>query len=274
MLYGNHTASVFKIEELQDLYPVSAIRTEFNKIVITYKEKLRSGDYNLIAGSILDEYNTPTNERTLQFSVSENEPAGELYLKRLKLLSKSLLKLEFSEKVQADAAKNPQNYEIKPFGNVEFVSIGELDSSFVLMNISSIFRQDAARGFDYTLTARNITSKSGKPMTDGPGNTLGFVVASQTLDDAYIYPNPVRLSENNPVFFANLTNNAVVTVMTLEGKPLRTLVESDGNGGVEWDLKDESGKVLPADIYLFKVEGENSAGIAQGPVYKKFMILK
>jgi len=54
---------------------------------------------------------------------------------------------------------------------------------------------------------------------------------------------------------------------------LRVLEENDGNGGIPWDGRDDNGKKLDTGIYLFKVSGTNSKGVAQKPVYKKFAII-
>jgi subtilisin family serine protease len=270
----SHPAGNFIIQQLNQVIPASLLNSSRNKVLLTYSEDLPNGQYELIAGELRDIFNSPTVIDTLTFEINEEIQNDELYLKRLELVSKSLIKLEFSESVIAEQAINVENYEIKPFGEIEFVSIGSGDTNFIMMNISSVFRTSAARGIDYTLTAKNITSMSGKPMTSGAGNTLGFVISSQSLDDAYIYPNPVRLSSGETIFIANLTKEAVVEIMTLDGEVLSTLTEKDGNGGVEWDGTDSSGKILSPGIYLFKVEGTSSNGGFYGPVIKKFMILE
>jgi hypothetical protein len=38
------------------------------------------------------------------------------------------------------------------------------------------------------------------------------------------------------------TREATVRILDVSGRLLPTLQETDGNGGVQWDLRDESGK--------------------------------
>lgn len=272
---GTHNTGSFEIiSDNLKIFPQTAVMSGDTSVIITMPFSLKSGDYKIIIDKIRDKYNSFTIKDTLGFNINITEDGQELYLKQLEIFSQNLIKLKFSEKVNAEEATNPENYVIKPFGNVEYIDMGTDDSTFVLMNISTFFRSNAARGFDYTLTAKNITSQNGSEMTKGPGNTLGFVISAQTLDNAYIYPNPVKLSDFSETYFANITKNATVSVLSLDGSLLRKLVENDGNGGIEWDLKDETGKTLQPGIYLFKVEGINDSGYNQGPILKKFMIIK
>ncbi len=61
---------------------------------------------------------------------------------------------------------------------------------------------------------------------------------------------------------AGLTRTATVRILDASGRLLRTLQETDGNGGVQWDLKDENGNPVPSGIYIFYVvdEGEKGTG--------------
>jgi hypothetical protein len=58
------------------------------------------------------------------------------------------------------------------------------------------------------------------------------------------------------VRFANLTREATITVYTAAGRFVNTLTESDGDGGVDWNLRDNGGNLVLPGIYLFKVEAE------------------
>ena len=43
--------------------------------------------------------------------------------------------------------------------------------------------------------------------------------------------------------------------MTLSGKTIKVLEEDNGDGGIEWDLKDENGQLVSSGIYLFLASG-------------------
>jgi len=53
--------------------------------------------------------------------------------------------------------------------------------------------------------------------------------------------------------FANLTKQATIKILTFSGQLIRTLEESDGNGGVRWDLRNERGELVASGIYIYYV---------------------
>jgi len=142
------------------------------------------------------------------------------------------------------------------------------------MNISQLFRTRGANGKNYTITVSNVIAKDSTPITKGAGNTLGFVISTPSNSDAYVFPNPINMSENPEIYFANLTQNAIITIQTLDGAEIIKLYENDGNGGLEWDGKDRNGKDLPTGIYIFTVEGTNKDDENVFTETKKFVILR
>ena len=53
--------------------------------------------------------------------------------------------------------------------------------------------------------------------------------------------------------FANLPKRAKIIIWKLDGTRINELEETDGNGGVDYDMKDDSGKELGSGIYIFRV---------------------
>ena len=119
-----------------------------------------------------------------------------------------------------------------------------------------------------------MKAQSGKKMTEGAGNSLTFTFFTNSLDNSYIYPNPVKIGDMSPIYFANLTYQAEVFIFTLDGIELRKLTESDGNGGVEWDGRDETGNFLESGIYLFNVKGTDELGNPVESGLKKFAVVR
>ncbi len=131
-----------------------------------------------------------------------------------------------------------------------------------------------ATGKNYTLTVKNALSKTGIPITEGTGNTLGFVFYSENVNSPYIYPNPVKISDNKEIMFANLPSKAEIIIYNLEMKELKRLFENDGNGGTEWDCRDKHGDILGSGVYLFKVIQINADGNSVESELKKFVIVR
>ena len=104
--------------------------------------------------------------------------------------------------------------------------------------------------------------------------SLSFV--REDLSGIAVYPNPFSFSKASKqvITFANLTKTAKVYVYSLTGVLVAELNETDGNGGVEWDLRDSKGNLVPSGIYIYKVEGKNSQGVEVESNMNKFAVVK
>ena len=95
------------------------------------------------------------------------------------------------------------------------------------------------------------------PIRFGQGDTAALIFSSPDLSNIFAYPNPYRSDSGQDfVTIAGLTSEAKVRIMTTSGRVIRTLEETDGNGGVTWDLKDESGSQVSSGVYIFYVVGQ------------------
>ena len=112
-------------------------------------------------------------------------------------------------------------------------------------------------GVNYFITVRNVTSETGVPIRFGQGDTAALIFSSPDLSNIFAYPNPYRSDSGQDfVTIAGLTSEAKVRIMDISGRIIRTLEETDGNGGVNWDLKDESGSQVSSGVYIFFAVGE------------------
>ncbi|MDT3739189.1 MAG: S8 family serine peptidase [Candidatus Kapabacteria bacterium] len=255
-------------------YAKTAIISNDTSIIITIDGSLISGKYYIKNYKFKDYFGNPVAERQMLFEYQPPVKDDELYMLSLQFVSETLLRIKFSEKVDVNTAQDDEHYKMQPIGRILYAEVDESDNQYVLLNISQEIRYNGARGKNYTITASDMYSQSGKPMTKGAGNTLGFVISSDDLLKVYVYPNPIKLSENPEIYFANLTNRATVTIMTTDGADILTLTESDGNGGIEWDGRDKNGNLLPTGIYLFRANGTNLDGKSVFEETGKFVILQ
>jgi len=53
--------------------------------------------------------------------------------------------------------------------------------------------------------------------------------------------------------FANLPKRAKITIWTIDGKKVNELEEEDGNGGLDYNLKDEEGQGIGSGIYIYRI---------------------
>jgi hypothetical protein len=85
------------------------------------------------------------------------------------------------------------------------------------------------------------------------------------LDNVFNFPNPVRLGQTTRFFFYKSEVNErfipynyrfVVKIYTLNGKLIK--VFKDTYNGVVWDCRDQRGKLLSPDVYLYQVQAYSS----------------
>jgi hypothetical protein len=58
-----------------------------------------------------------------------------------------------------------------------------------------------------------------------------------------------------------LPESSTVAIFSLNGEPVRQLEETDGNGGVTWDLRDNTGALVASGMYLFRVEAPGEKAV-------------
>ena len=245
--------------------PSKAFTNESNEVILIFYDTIPSADYTLKINSFRDKYNSPTNKGELNILINFDE-IKEIYLRRLELQGSNLLMLEFSEEVNI-GANVPSNYIMRPTGYVFSVDTIPNESNKVQLNFDKNTKN--AIGKDYTIQVVNVFSKNGDPITQGPGNTLGFSISANNLSNCFLYPNPIKLNTHSQATIANITSRADVYIFNEKGTLLRKLSERDGNGGVEWDLLDSSGNKVKTGIYFYKVIGfENNSTEIESELFK------
>jgi hypothetical protein len=94
----------------------------------------------------------------------------------------------------------------------------------------------------------------------------GAVASSKSVQDLFVYPNPVRIENMNDVsvMIDGLVERTEIRILTVGGSLVRKL---SGRGGrVSWDLEDESGRVVDSGVYIIAAVGQNGEGTAYGKV--------
>jgi hypothetical protein len=94
------------------------------------------------------------------------------------------------------------------------------------------------------------------------------------LEKAHVYPNPIRpgsgsVQDAQVLRFFDLTRVATIRIYTLRGELIRTLTKNDRQLFVEWDLRNEAGRMAAPGIYLYRIESDKGS-IIKG----KFMIIR
>lgn len=202
--------------------------------------------------SVYDAIGMPTEAGTLSLRVVPSTSAKELILADLDVVSPSRLRLTYSEPVDA-TADQASAYTLTPLGRI--ASVTRIDASSVEIDLDPS-DPIAPLGNTYYLTAQNVVSSTGIPITKGAGNTLAFVLTAENTDGVFVYPHPVRLGVDEYLTFANLPRQATVSILDQRFNEIASVTELDGNGGVRWDLRTKDGVPVVPGLYFYRVNGE------------------
>lgn len=258
-----------------EIIPVNIIqRASDSTFLIVLEKEAEIGDYKLDIKSFRDYYNSPSIIASVSFNFYIDEPEKEMYLKKLEVISNYRILLAFSDNIDSESGTNLNNYIIKPVGKIDKIELHPINKNEIYIDFDQSVLMGSL-GITYSITAKNVLDESKLfSITGGAGNTLSFVFFSGDLSNTYVYPNPIKLSEKPTIRFANLTSKATVYIYTLGGVLKRTLSEVDGNGGVEWDGRDERGNELESGVYLYKVKGFTNQNKEIESELKKFTLIQ
>lgn len=146
-------------------------------------------------------------------------------------------------------------YSLQPSGRVVDVRFEDASQTSIVVTVNEA--AFGALGYPVSVTLHGGVAQNSAPMMQKSGNVATFSEFKPDLSLAYVYPNPYRNhSEFNGIRFANLTHMASVHIYAASGKKIVTLQETDGDGGVEWNLMDLWGDRIVPGVYLFRVEAD------------------
>ncbi len=131
------------------------------------------------------------------------------------------------------------------------------DNSPLPSNTVNSVEIDAVSGKVYMGTANGLVAFKSKVLKGG-----------ETLEDAYVYPNPVRPGFNGLVTIAKLTENANVKITDITGNLVYEVVSKGGS--VQWDTRAFGKHKVASGVYLVLITGVD----ALETKIKKIMIIR
>jgi hypothetical protein len=76
-----------------------------------------------------------------------------------------------------------------------------------------------------------------------------------SLETSFAYPVPFRAKRgDSTITFGDLSQLATIRIFSASGRWVKTLEETDGDGELVWDVKDDDGDPLPSGVYFFLIE--------------------
>ena len=246
-----------KIGEQTHRQPESVVLSRSgSEVILSFSQvAFAPGSYQVrVNGAVdVDRVSLDTTKSRANFTVAPEPP--RFYIVSAALESPRQILLSFNLPVDAASVAPIANYKIKNLGQTTQIGITVAHATVIASDAAAIrltLAQGAlgALGRNYVIELAGLRSASGIALQSGEGDAIGFAMASANLEQVLIYPNPFVSSSHNTLTIAGLTSQAVVKILDVTGRVLKTLEELDGNGGVDWDTRDSQGKFAPSGVYL------------------------
>ncbi len=260
--------------ETNELQPASvALSRSGNEAILAFPQlPFSPGNYFIKIQNVFDANGVAldTLGATVAFTVSMEPP--RFYLTSAKLASSQSLVLQFNLALEAASARDVSHYTLTASPGfpapLSFKQADVLASDSASVRLSLQEGAIAPLGRRFVLTVRNVRSRSGIALQRGEGDALGFAPVSADLKHALIYPNPFVAARHAQLTIAGLTENATITILDEQGRVRNVLREHDGNGGYQWDARDQQGRLLSAGVYVAYITA------ADETAWVKFVIIR
>lgn len=230
-----------------------------NRLILSFEEPFETGMNALIIDSLFLDADFGIFDPNSPVFTFEYEPVEEdfLYLTNWSVMADQEAKLEFNYELGASAL-DPANYSVFPFGQVIGVSYADGNQQAVLVQVDQVTL--GSLGYPVSIVvAPEVCAVNSTCIRADEGNTATFSSFQEDLSKVYVYPNPVRPT---PLFeglrFANLTQTATIRILNASGRIITEIKETDGDGGLTWNMQDFRGERIPPGVYLYFVT--NSEG--------------
>ncbi|MBK7629996.1 MAG: S8 family serine peptidase [Ignavibacteriales bacterium] len=256
-------------------YPNSVTANDQYSYLLSYTTNLPAGNQKLIIQDIKDLFNSPIETDSLNFTVTPKPEEETFYVTSFEIINAYKIKLVFNFNVDVTSALNPNNYTFEPSNKVSLVSIDPNDSKIIYLDLTSQ-KPVGSIGKEYVLRINNLVSNTATgsiAINTGSGSYVVLSTYAKDLSDVYVYPNPTKESTEK-VTFANLPQRAKITIWTIDGTMINEIEETDGNGGVDFNLVDFSGNKIATGVYIYRVVQLDSANNEGEEKLGKFAIVR
>ena len=243
---------------LEGTSPEAVLLARDNQSVVLRFEEETVAQGLLRWEDVEDAEGTPVWQYEVAVSFSTTSE-GTLFIVQSSIPASNSVLLTFNKPVDPAFATDVSNYTLKPSGTVVAASLNPERPTEVLVTVEG--RAIGATGLETSLVVRRMRGAAGEELAS-EGTAVLLTATAENLDDVYVFPNPFRADQHQPrVIIAGLPEAAMVSIFSVQGVPVRQLEETDGNGGLTWDLLDAQGQAVPSGMYLVRVEAPDEQAI-------------
>ncbi|MFC2086079.1 T9SS type A sorting domain-containing protein, partial [Bacteroidota bacterium] len=195
------------------------------------------------------------------FAVVPNRPDSEqgLFLTSWKTITTSRAELTFNLPLDRDDAVRSESYRVDPTGSIASVQFDAAVPDKVVLEV--VGRALGPTGLQTSIVVLKMKAEDGTGLAS-EGTVATFLESAASLTEAYIFPNPYREGVHGAsLMIAGLPNRSKIQIFSPSGLPVRSLEELDGDGGVAWDLANDSGVQVESGIYIVRIETESEDSV-------------
>lgn len=241
-----------------------------NSLILSFARPFEEGTHEVrVDSSFMDSekafLQVGSDQTTFEYAA---DTSSCLILKNWEIVGDKEAVLYFSSSLDSEIGLDTANYTIQPYGFIKSISWADDKQQAIRVSVGDV--RLGALGYAVSITA-DVCTPLGL-CTCGEGNTATFSAFKEDLSEVFVYPNPYTQNEYvDGVRFAHLTKQATIEVFTLSGRFVKRMEENDGDGGLEWDLRDNTGKKVKPGVYLYKVSSKQE-GVES--ILKKFTVVE
>ena len=227
--------------------------TNGKHLIVSFTEGFQVGSNTLLIDTNFRDVRTGPLDPGTALQIFEYQPQPEdfMFLTWWTARDEKTAELWFDRPTSASAL-NPENYIVRPHGRITGVSFVNGDPGRVQISLENAVL--GALGNPISITVVTVLGVDGVAIHPKEGNTATFSENKPNLNEVYVYPNPVLLNQTfEGLRFANLTRRAIVYIYNANGRKVNVLGETDGDGGITWDMNDQGGNKIKPGVYLFRV---------------------
>jgi hypothetical protein len=258
----NPSHYVFKPDEK---HPTSvAIDASGQQVILSSAKPFVAGEeYTVVCSDIQDSDNTPIDTTHAEAHFTFMKIPQSPYLVGGQIVSAQVIEIVFSEAMDKTTVETIANYDAGSDVVIKSAEQPKDDDARVRLDLQSE-TAFGALGRTWFIKVKNLKSAEGVMIQPGRGDFLQFIFSRKDLADVFTFPNPyVPDSGADGITFANLPKQAEIRIMTQNGAYVRTIQETNGDGGVQWDLCNEKGEKVAAGIYIYRVTSEKQSALGK-----------
>jgi len=221
---------------------------------LTFGEDLLAGSNRIVLKGMVDAYGSPVVTDTAVVNYQPSNSAAQFFVESFRIVDNYTVSITFNLEPDPASAVQLSNYQFSPENRATSATVSQTDPKTVVISLKGA-RPVGALGREYTLTIagmRSTPATGSVAINQNAGATIVLTATAGNLDEMYVYPSPADRSKHRSLTFANLPRNVDILIFNLDGKRIAELTENDGNGGVEWNMKDSDGQEVPSGVYIYR----------------------